>query len=57
MAKATTRKRAYHMTGGPLGGETLYLSSPGTYKFTLKGQTGHYDMRNNWVPSGTVDNK
>lgn len=50
MAKASTRKTKHVMHGGPLGGQTLYLTSPGTLPFTLNGETGRYDNTNTWVP-------
>lgn len=44
------------MHGGPLDGQTLFLSCKGTLPFTLNGQTGRYDSNNNWVPA-RVDSK
>ena len=43
------RKTANVMTGGPLDGQTLWLSCAGTVSFTLNGQTGRYDANNRWI--------
>lgn len=51
MKRIGVKKTAYVMTGGPLDGQTLYLSSPGTLSFSLHGQTGHYNSENVWVPA------
>lgn len=51
MKRITVKKTAYRMKGGPLDGQTLYLSCPGTLTFCLHGQTGRYNSRNEWVPS------
>lgn len=45
------KKIAYVMKGGPMDGQTLYLSSSGTLSFSLHGQTGHYNSENVWVPA------
>lgn len=45
-AKGTKR---YTMTGGPLDGHRLWLCSPGTFTFRLKGWNGRYDYNNKWV--------
>lgn len=51
MKRITVKKIAYVMKGGPMDGQTLYLSSPGTLSFSLHGQTGHYNSENVWVPA------
>ena len=38
----STKKRAYALLDGPMKGETLYLSSPGTCVFSLGTFHGHY---------------
>lgn len=35
-------KTAYHCVGGPMNGETLYLSTDTTAMFNYKGETGRY---------------
>jgi hypothetical protein len=37
------------MEGGPLHGHLLYLRTPSTLTFTIRGETGYYNERNNWV--------
>lgn len=51
MKRIRVKKTAYVMEGGPMDGQTLYLSSPGTLSFSLHGQTGHYNSENKWVPA------
>ena len=51
MKRIRVKKIAYVMKGGPMDGQTLYLSSPGTLSFSLHGQTGHYNSANVWVPA------
>lgn len=41
--------KQYTMHGGPLAGESLFLSAPGTVVFTLHGYTGFYNRDNIWV--------
>lgn len=44
-----TAVTAYIMKGGPLNAVTLYLTGPGTITFSLRGQTGFYNSKNEWV--------
>lgn len=48
VARRYTRK-SFKMLSGPLDGQTLLLSQPGTLIFTLKGQTGYYNEHNIWT--------
>jgi hypothetical protein len=41
------------MEGGPLHGHWLYLRTPSTLTFTIRGETGYYNERNNWVPKSS----
>lgn len=42
------RKSPHKLTGGPFYGHTLYLCSPGTLTFTVKGQRGRYNSNGEW---------
>lgn len=46
---SATKKKPYVMQGGPLDKQTLYLETPGTMPFRLKGQYGRYNERHQWV--------
>ena len=43
------RKQEYKMWGGPLHLHKLYMSSPGTFVFSLNGWKGYYNCSNQWV--------
>ena len=45
----TNRKNPFKCVGGLLGGETLYLSSPGTMAFSIGGCVGFCDHKMEWV--------
>lgn len=42
------RKSPHKLKGGPFDGHTLYLCSPGTLTFTVKGQSGRYNSNGEW---------
>ena len=42
-------KQRHLMKSGPLDGHSLYLETPGTLTFTMKGQTGFYNFNDKWV--------
>lgn len=41
------RKTLYRMNGGPA--KRLWLSAPGTLRFSINGFHGFYDKENKWV--------
>lgn len=49
--------KLFVMKGGPWDGMSLSLRYPGTLPIDVKGQKGHYNSDNQWVPKGTVDSK
>ena len=37
------------LTGGPFDGEIVYLNTPKTLTFTVRGMTGYYDSQGFWI--------
>lgn len=37
------------LIGGPFNGETVYLTTPKTLTFSVKGMTGHYNDQGFWI--------
>ena len=51
--RVSVRKSPYKLEGGPMHGQTIWLTSGGTLTFTLHGQTGRYDTEGRWQPYST----
>ena len=51
--RVSVRKRPYKLEGGPMHGQTIWLTSGGTLTFTMRGQTGRYDIEGRWQPCST----